>query len=129
MKVISAGGMRRVAGAALLVIALSLGYATGSRSGNGAKDGGCSATSECMKCNLSSCGMLGEDEHYEYGSWTTDVRCVDYDHVSPAHCAVVSYRPIEIRDQFGYLQGTCDETVCCYGSPLSEECSNPYSCP
>ncbi len=129
MKTISAQGVRRLTSVALLVVSLSLGFATGFRGWIENGDEGCSLTTGCLKCNLTSCGMLGEDEHYEYGSWTTAVRCVDYDHVSPAHCAEVAFRPIEIRDQFGYLQGTCDEAVCCYGDPQSEECSNPHSCP
>lgn len=48
---------------------------------------GCNVVSGCMKCEISNCPVLQEGEWYQYVNTTTAIRCVEYDHVPPSHCA------------------------------------------
>lgn len=111
---------------ALLCLTVSLGYTLG----NSPKPSpeGCSALAGCLGCVVDSCPVL-EEGQTKHPMQTDEVdRCVEYDHIEPSHCASVSRTLYQIR-QGMFVVGYCYSIVCCYGTPNSEECAYPYTCP
>jgi hypothetical protein len=112
-----------------LCVCLIAGFTFGFGAGLSPAEAECSKTSGCQNCYISSCGLLGEGEHYHWISWTWVERCTEYDHVDPHHCSIVRQDYWQVHDWLHQIMGDCFEHVCCWGTPQSEECVYAYTCP
>lgn len=78
-----------------------------------------------MTCALSNCGGSATGYTYSNVGTVTYTRCVEYDHITPGHCASILFTNWEIFDG-NWIVGTC-LTSDCLSSTIynSRPCDNP----
>lgn len=81
-----------------------------------------------MACVVDSCPVMEPGWTKVTGPSVWVTRCVEYDQIEPSHCATV-LRTSYVIYAGAFIVGYCYATVCCYGTPTSEECIYPYVCP
>ncbi len=88
---------------------------------------GCTQEGPCDICSFNNCPN---------DAWnvqdTLEVRCVEYDHIEPAHCANFEaelWQYIEWNPFPYYTIKNCHKLDCYAGTPLPIECNDPWISP
>lgn len=82
----------------------------------------------CPACVMDGCNQ-GPGEHLYLTNTLTSLRCVEYDHIPPPHCAEFYVAFYEVHDSAHAVLRTCVQIPCGLGEPTAEECTDPWILP
>lgn len=95
-----------------------------------------SCEDSCVICEPDTCQLEPGQFLILYGAGENVLRCVEYDHVPPHHCATMGRQQFQIGEWVEWppypgfvVVGYCFHTDCAGGTPTSTECTNAWELP